>query len=482
MSSELERDYVVLMEVGRGKFGTVYKCTSRSSDEDHQIFAVKSIDKQVVTAGDSLDAQCLFNEPKIMKLLSPHPNILTIHNVYEDDNHLHMVFDFCDHSDLHDRISATVPESDASRIMRQLMQAVCHCHRLGVAHRDIKPGNILFEGEPERLKLADFGSAEIFKEGEKMRGVVGTPYYVAPEVVGGREYNEKVDVWSAGVILYIMLSGGPPFDGETEVDIFEAVLRANLRFPSRFFHSVSPAAKDLLRRMLCKDISRRFSAEQVLRHPWFSIAESMARATAIRKASNRSDHDKYVKGAVLASTSVASSSASPDISSSDFPLDSGTKKVKIIPKKLTTPKVIRVFFTPMLSLAYTKPKAPTMAPAFPDAADMPWQVDLSLAGKISAGTTNVVALGPKLAKKKVNEYITTNPILLHCAAKSYEGLSSGNSVNFFQCTHGFGFRNPPNGREDVFLEQVLAVEGNVQKKPSGGGSQQVKAMTEKELP
>lgn len=144
------------------------------------------------------------------------------------------------------------------------MEAIAHCHRLGVAHRDIKPENILFN-EWNDLKLADFGSAQCFREGELMSGVVGTPYYVAPEVLAGRDYNEKVDIWSAGVILYIMLAGMPPFYGDSTEEIFEAVLRANLRFPTRTFRSVSPAAKDLLRRMLCKDVSKRLSAEQVLR-------------------------------------------------------------------------------------------------------------------------------------------------------------------------------------------------------------------------
>lgn len=149
------------------------------------------------------------------------------------------------------------------------MKAIAHCHRLGVAHRDVKPDNILLNDSNE-LKLADFGSAECFREGQLMNGVVGTPYYVAPEVLAGRDYSEKVDIWSAGVILYIMLAGVPPFYGDSATEIFEAVLRGNLRFPTRIFHSVSPAAKELIRRMLCKDVSRRFSAEQVLRHPWMT--------------------------------------------------------------------------------------------------------------------------------------------------------------------------------------------------------------------
>lgn len=149
------------------------------------------------------------------------------------------------------------------------MKAIAHCHHLGVAHRDVKPDNILFNDSNE-LKLADFGSDECFRESHLMSGVVGTPYYVAPEVLAGRDYSEKVDIWSAGVIMYIMLVGVPPFYGDSATEIFEAMLRANLRFPTRTFHSVSPAAKELIRRMLCKDISRRFSAEQVLRHPWMT--------------------------------------------------------------------------------------------------------------------------------------------------------------------------------------------------------------------
>ncbi|KAM7488501.1 hypothetical protein LguiB_025985 [Lonicera macranthoides] len=260
MSEALKRDYRVSEEIGRGRFGVVYRCFSLQSGES---FAVKSIDKRLIS-DDSIDRQCIYNEAKVMNLISPNPNILQIFNIYEDDTHLHIVLELCNSSDLYSRISNRVfSESEAVVVMVPLMEAIAHCHRNGVAHRDLKPDNVLFD-EWNRLKLADFGSAECFREGELMSGVVGTPYYVAPEVLAGREYSEKVDVWSAGVILYIMLAGIAPFYGDTATEIFEAVLRANLRFPARIFNSVSPAAKDLLRRMLCKDVSRRFSAEQVL--------------------------------------------------------------------------------------------------------------------------------------------------------------------------------------------------------------------------
>ncbi|KAL0321951.1 UNVERIFIED_CONTAM: Phosphoenolpyruvate carboxylase kinase [Sesamum calycinum] len=208
--------------------------------------------------------QLLDTEPKILRLLAGCPNILHLHGVYEDDDYLHLVTDLCDGGDLYDRLSSgdRFSETDAASILKQLMVAIACCHRLGVAHRDIKPDNILFDSRG-RLRLADFGSAELFGVSE-MSGVVGTPYYVAPEVLMGKDYNEKVDVWSAGVILYIMLAGVPPFYGDGPAETFEAVLRGNLRFPTKIFRSVSPEAKDLLRKMICRDVSRRLSAEQVL--------------------------------------------------------------------------------------------------------------------------------------------------------------------------------------------------------------------------
>ncbi|KAI5649555.1 hypothetical protein M9H77_35560 [Catharanthus roseus] len=274
MSEALNRDYRVCEEIGRGRFGVVFKCFSSISGKP---FAVKSIDKRLI-ADDSVDRQCLYNESKVMFLLSHNPNVLRVFDVYEDENFLHIVLELCTSSDLFQRLTSrpVFSEPEAIAVMRPLMEAIAHCHRLGIAHRDIKPDNILYNDRNE-LKLADFGSAEIFNDEQPMNGVVGTPYYVAPEVIAGRNYDEKVDIWSAGVVLYIMLAGFPPFYGDSASEIFEAVLRANLRFPTRTFSSVSPAAKDLLRKMLCKDVTRRYSADQVLRHPWMtsSVGETM---------------------------------------------------------------------------------------------------------------------------------------------------------------------------------------------------------------
>ncbi|CAA7390479.1 unnamed protein product [Spirodela intermedia] len=268
MSEGLKRDYQIGGEIGRGRYGVVSHSSSRATGE---VFAVKTIQKTLL-AGDALERECLEKEAKLHQLVAGHPHIVGLRDVYEDDESLHFVLDLCAGPDLFDQVAGRggpFLEAEAKAVMRPLMEAIAHCHRRGVAHRDIKPDNVLFDAWGQ-LKLADFGSADWFGDGRPLRGVVGTPYYVAPEVLSGREYGEKVDVWSAGVILYVLLAGIPPFRGDSAVEIFEAVMRANLRFPTRIFLGVSAEAKDLLRRMLCKDVTRRLSAEQVLRHPWMT--------------------------------------------------------------------------------------------------------------------------------------------------------------------------------------------------------------------
>uniref|UniRef100_M8CFP6 Calcium-dependent protein kinase 33 n=1 Tax=Aegilops tauschii TaxID=37682 RepID=M8CFP6_AEGTA len=187
MSADLNRDYEIGEEIGRGRFGVVHRCTSRSTGE---AFAVKSVDRS--NLADDLDRELAEIEPKLAQLAGAgNPGVVQVHAVYEDDTWTHMVMDLCSGPDLLDW------------------------------------------------------------------------------VVSGGHYGEKADVWSAGVVMYVLLSGGAlPFGGETAKDVLSAVMRGSVRFPPRLFSGVSPAAKDLMRRMMCRDEWRRFSAEQVLRHPW----------------------------------------------------------------------------------------------------------------------------------------------------------------------------------------------------------------------
>lgn len=268
MTEQLTRFYDIGAEIGRGRFGVVFHAKSRFTAEQ---CAVKSVDKTLLA--DSLDRQCIEMEGKLWQLAAPgNDGVVQVHEVFEDDKWIHVVMELCQGPDLLQwiqiRQGAPISEPEVAAVMTSLMLSLATCHRRGVAHRDVKPDNILFDSEG-KVRLADFGSAASFSDGRYMQGVVGTPYYVAPEVLRGEEYGEKVDVWSAGVVMYVMLAGGvPPFGGESAQEVFESVLRGSLRFPTRLFAGVSPLAKDLMRRMICRESFRRFSAEQVLRHPW----------------------------------------------------------------------------------------------------------------------------------------------------------------------------------------------------------------------
>ncbi|KAG2652426.1 hypothetical protein PVAP13_1NG355600 [Panicum virgatum] len=283
MSAELKRDYEIGEEIGRGRFGVVHRCTSRATGE---VFAVKSVDRSQLA--DDLDRELALMEPKLAQLASAgNPGVVQVHAVYEDEAWTHTVMDLCTGPDLLDwmglRRGAPVPEPVAAAIVAQVAQALALCHRRGVAHRDVKPDNILIDAAAEedeedgrgaapRARLADFGSAAWVGAGGlgRAEGLVGTPHYVAPEVVAGGEYGAKADVWSAGVVMYALLSGGAlPFGGESAAEVLAAVMRGILRFPPRLFGGVSPAAKDLMRRMICRDEWRRFTAEQVDRRRSF---------------------------------------------------------------------------------------------------------------------------------------------------------------------------------------------------------------------
>ncbi|KAK6228462.1 hypothetical protein SCA6_000802 [Theobroma cacao] len=261
--------YSLGRKLGQGQFGTTFLCVEKATGKE---YACKSIAKRKLVTDD--DVEDVRREIQIMHHLAGHPNVISIKGAYEDAVAVHVLMELCAGGELFDRIvqRGHYTERKAAALTRTIVGVVEACHSLGVMHRDLKPENFLFVNQQEDslLKTIDFGLSIFFKPGEKFTDVVGSPYYVAPEVLRKR-YGPEADVWSAGVILYILLSGVPPFWAESEQGIFEQVLHGDLDFESDPWPSISESAKDLVRRMLVRDPRRRLTAHEVLCHPWIQI-------------------------------------------------------------------------------------------------------------------------------------------------------------------------------------------------------------------
>ncbi|KAK6124836.1 hypothetical protein DH2020_041422 [Rehmannia glutinosa] len=268
----IEEFYELGRELGRGEFGITYLCTDKTTGE---VFACKSISKKKLRT--RVDIEDVRREVEIMKHLPKHPNIVSLKDTYEDDHAVHLVMELCEGGELFDRIVARghYTERAAAAVTRTIVEVIQNCHKHGVMHRDLKPENFLFGNKKETapLKAIDFGLSVFFEPGERFNEIVGSPYYMAPEVLK-RNYGPEVDVWSAGVILYILLCGVPPFWAETEQGVAQAIIRSVVDFKRDPWPKVSDKAKDLVKKMLNPDPKQRLTAQEVLDHPWLQNAKS----------------------------------------------------------------------------------------------------------------------------------------------------------------------------------------------------------------
>ncbi|POO03431.1 Serine/threonine protein kinase [Trema orientale] len=253
-------------ELGRGEFGVTYQCFALETGDT---FACKMISKSKLKT--EIDVEDVRREVRIMRHLPEHPNIVTFKEAYEDREAIYLVMELCEGGELFDRIVSKghYTERAAANITRTMLEVCKVCHQHGVIHRDLKPENFLFKDgcETSQLKAIDFGLSVFFDSGQRFSEIVGSPYYMAPEVLR-RNYGPEVDVWSTGVILYILLCGVPPFWAETEEGIAQAIVRGSIDFERDPWPKVSEKAKDLLKCMLDPNPYSRLTIDEVLEHPW----------------------------------------------------------------------------------------------------------------------------------------------------------------------------------------------------------------------
>lgn len=259
----IEKDYVIGKELGRGRFSTVCECVNKATTVH---YAVKIIEKAKI---EPEEKELLRTEIAVLKLVN-HPNIIKMEGVYESRTHMYIVMEKLTGGELFERIvgKPRFTEEDAAKLIRPLLEALGYLHDLGIVHRDIKPENVLCGENFEEVKIADFGLSKMILPTEKMDTACGTLSYVAPEVLTMQGYGQEADLWSIGVILFLILCGKLPFDGANHDDIINATIKAEIRVSPSVWNALSEEARDIIKKLLQKDSKERISARAALRHPF----------------------------------------------------------------------------------------------------------------------------------------------------------------------------------------------------------------------
>ncbi|CAI5471014.1 unnamed protein product [Closterium sp. Yama58-4] len=328
-AAPLEAEYAVAREeMGRGEFGVVRACMARRSG---QLLACKSVEKARLCGERRGDLEM---ELLCMAALPPHPHVVRLASVHEDARRVHLVMDLCDGGDLFDLVARAgrLPERCAAAMVAQAASAVAWCHAHGVLHLDVKPENLLLAGLSAAplladarsaeaalahvsVKLADFGQAVAVGAGGRARGLAGSSLYMAPEVVCGREYDSAADMWSVGVVLYVMLAGYVPFYGPDLPHVFLAICRGHPDLTGEVWDGMSDEAKQLVRSLLSVDPASRPSACDLLSHPWLTahVPTAAAAAKAARDAASAAVGGVLAPLACVAPSGASTAPACPSL-------------------------------------------------------------------------------------------------------------------------------------------------------------------------
>ena len=271
-------DYHKIKLLGQGSYGTVYLVKNKKLNNN---FAMKIIEK---SSNDEEREEEIKNEINILRKLD-HPNILKINDFFSTKNEYFLITEFCPEGELFYEIKNFAPfdEALAGWYMKQILSAVNYCHKSKIIHRDLKPENILIYQRNKKgfnsIKIIDFGTAILFNKKDK--NLAGSIYYLAPEIISkNRKYTEKCDIWSCGIIMYILLTGKPPFNGDSDEEILKKILQNHLDLEKYPWSVISLKAKDLIKKLLETDTKKRITAEEALNHEWFKCKQVNTQETS----------------------------------------------------------------------------------------------------------------------------------------------------------------------------------------------------------
>ena len=306
--SDPSKDYKKKQFLGEGSFASVYLVQNRITES---IRAMKVIKKSSTTTEE--DEKEIINEINILKIMD-HPNILKIFEFYSNKESYSIITEYCSGGELFNEITENGPfnERYSAYVMYQILSSINYCHNMNIIHRDLKPENILIVDRNKnnfpRIKVCDFGTSKMVEKGAVQRKLVGSSYYIAPEVIK-KNYNEKCDIWSCGVILYILLSGRPPFGGEDDREIMDNVKKGKYDLEGSPFNKCSKSVLDLIKKLLVMDKDKRISAQEALNHPWFKEQKAKELYTQIKDENIikklLENLKKYKRNSVIQETALA---------------------------------------------------------------------------------------------------------------------------------------------------------------------------------
>lgn len=294
--------------LGTGSFATVVSAIHK---QDQSRWAIKCINKASLSPEDN---EALTTEVQILESVE-HPNVVHLKEVFDTPKTFYMVMEIMKGGELFDKVveKEHYSEDEARQAIKQIAEALAYCHELKIVHRDLKPENLLYQDDSldSKLKIADFGLAKLVNNGSMMQTACGTPGYVAPEILKGKAYGMEVDLWSVGVIVYILLCGFPPFYDDNNAALFEQIKAGDFEFPSPYWDDVSDAAKDLVSKLLTTDPAKRYTCVDVLKHPWVTGETVGGALTGAQKELKKFNARRKFKMAINAQKALAAFRPAP---------------------------------------------------------------------------------------------------------------------------------------------------------------------------